>query len=598
MGLLKFYFHLFHIMDINAYIKPLVKWWRLLVITTVLAVISSSISTLFQPELYASRTTLMIGTTISTPNPDSGQIYIASQLATIYADIARREPIQEKTKEALGIDWFPSYNVRVVPNTQLIEITVSDTNPARAKIIADELASQLILISPAENESETGRRQEFIREQLSSLEFQIDETKSKIEELQRNLTVINSASQSASVEQEIANLTIKLNGLYESYASFLANSQQGALNILQVVEPANLPTTSVGTNKILIVGLAGMVGLVLSIGAAYLIEFLDRSIKSTSDVERIFNFPVIGYLSQMPENGNNATYVLEHPNSLVTENFRLLQSNLEFFQAYNSAKTILITSPVQGNGKTTIAVNLAISLSLSGQKTILVDSDMRRPAVHTALGIDKSPGLSDVIRSKKKAVDVTKPMDGTRLNVITSGNVPANVTEVVGSKRVAEILNGLKDDFETIIVDAPPLVISDAYNLASKVDGIILVLEPGQTQEEQARVIKEQLNRASARVIGVVFNRVIEERARIHGDYQYLSMYSPSHYNDYVSGPAKAKEPQPPSPMKKMLAFLEQGEVPQDVTPSLMNAFEKFQKQRQGLRSRFQKAPKQQKKDE
>ena len=535
----------------------------------------------------------MIGTTISSANPDSSQIYIAAQLATIYADIAKREPIQAETMKALGINWLPSYNVRVVPNTQLIEISVTDTDPARAQVVANMLAKQLIRQSPAENESETGQRQEFIRQQLSSLEAQIQETETQIEELQRSMTVMNSTSQTASTEKEIAGLTEKLNALRENYANFLANSQQGALNILRVVEPANLPTASVGTSKFLIIGLAGMVGLFLAAGAAYLIEYLDRSIKSTSDVERIFNYPVIGYLSLMSENGNNATYVLNHPNSLVTESFRLLQSNLEFFQAYNSAKTILITSPMQGNGKTTIAVNLAISLAMSGQKTILVDSDLRRPAVHAAFGVDKSPGLSDIIRSKKKASEVTRPMDGTRVDVITAGNVPANVTEVVGSKRIAEILNGLKDDFETIIVDAPPLVISDSYNLASKVDGVVLVLEQGQTREEQARVIKEQLNRAGARVIGVVFNRVTEVNAKSYGDYQYLSMYAPHHYNDYVSTSSKPKEVQQPSSTKKLLAFFERGEVPADVTESLEGAFNKFEKQRKGLRNRFQKTPKQ-----
>src|SRR5512139_2339347 len=146
-------------MDITAYIKPLVKWWRLLAITTVLAVVSSSISTFFQPKLYVSRTTLMIGTTISNANPDSNQIYIAAQLAAIYADIAKREPMQAETMKALGIDWLPTYNVRVVPNTQLIEIAVTDTDPRRAQIIADELAKQLIKQSPAENSaSETGQR--------------------------------------------------------------------------------------------------------------------------------------------------------------------------------------------------------------------------------------------------------------------------------------------------------------------------------------------------------------------------------------------------------------------------------------------------------
>ena len=578
-------------MDINAYIKPIIKWWRLLAITTVLAIVSSSISTLFQPKLYESRTTLMIGTTISSANPDSSEIYIAAQLAMIYADIAKREPIQEATKQALGITWLPSYTARVVPNTQLIEILVTDTDPARAQVIANELARQLIRQSPAENESETGQRQEFIRQQLSSLEVQIEDTKKNIEELQSSLAVTNSTSQTASIEKEISDLTVKLNGLYLNYASFLANSQQGALNILRVVEPANLPTKSVGTSKFVIIGLAALVGLVLATASAYLIEFLDRSIKSTSDVERILSYPVIGYLSMMSENGNNATYILNHPNSTITESFRLLQSNLEFFQAYNSAKTILVTSPMQGNGKTTVAVNLALSLAISGQKTVIVDSDMRRPAVHTALDLEKSPGLSDIIRSKKKTVDVTRSMKDTRIEVITAGDVPPNVTEVVGSKRIAEILNGLKDDFEVIIVDAPPLVISDSYTLASKVDGVILVLEPGQTREEQARVIKEQLNRAGARVIGVVFNRVTEGIAKSYGDYQYLSMYSPHHYNDYVTSPAKPVT-QPPSSSKQLLAFFERGEVPPDVTDSLQGAFAKFQKQRQGLMERFRKTPK------
>ncbi|MFT3893235.1 MAG: polysaccharide biosynthesis tyrosine autokinase [Anaerolineales bacterium] len=562
--------------------------------TTLLAVVSSTISTMFQPKLYVSRTTLMIGTTITNPNPDSGQIYIASQLAEIYADIAKREPIQTATMEALGIDWLPSYNVRVVPNTQLIEIAVSDTNPERAQIIANMLAEQLMKQSPTTNDTELGQRQEFVRQQLSSLQLQIDDTKKKIEELQKSLGSINSTRQTAATEKEIADLTEKLNTLYQNYASFLANSQQGAVNNLRVVEPANLPTQSVGTSKILIIGLAGMVGLVLSIGAAYLIEFLDRSIKSTSDVQRVFNYSVIGYLPVMSEDGNHATHILKHPNSVVTESFRLLQSNLEFFQAYNSAKTILVTSPMQGNGKTTIAVNLALLLATSGQKTVLVDSDLRRPAVHAALEMEKASGLSDIVRSKKKPAEVVKSIEGTRIDVITAGEVPPNVTEVVGSKRIAEILHGLKDDYETVVIDAPPLVISNSYNLASKVDGVILVLEQGQTREEQAKVIKEQLNRAGARVVGVVFNRVTEGNAKSYGDYQYLSMYAPQHYNDYVSrSPQSASDPVNTSPTKKVLAFFERGEVPTDVTESLEGAFDKFQKQRDGLRHRFRKAPKQ-----
>src|SRR5512143_405017 len=137
-------------MDINAYTKPLLKWWRLLLIATLIAVIGSSLSVFLQPEVYVSRTTLMIGrNAILNPNPDSGQINLASQLASIYADMANREPIQAKTMEALQTTWLPSYQAKVIPNTQLIEISVTDTNPERAQIVADELARQLIAQSPA-----------------------------------------------------------------------------------------------------------------------------------------------------------------------------------------------------------------------------------------------------------------------------------------------------------------------------------------------------------------------------------------------------------------------------------------------------------------
>jgi capsular exopolysaccharide synthesis family protein len=575
-------------MEINAYIKPLIKWWRLLVVSTTLALVASSISTLFQPSQYVSRTTLMTGSTILDPNPDSGQIFIAQQLSSIYADMANREPVQAATMQALGIEWLPEFEARVVPNTQLIEISVTDTIPERAQIIADELAHQLILQSPALNNTGSGQRKEFVQQQLTSLETQIEETQDRIDELQTNIGLLNSASQIASTEEEINKLVQKLTDLRGNYATLLANSQQGALNILTVVEPANMPTRPVNTNKPFVIGMAGAVGLVLAIAAAYLLEYLDRSIKSTSDVERILNYPVIGYLSQLSENGNNATYVTSHPNSLGAESFRLLQSNIEFFQAYNAAKLILVTSPAQGNGKTTVAVNLALSLALSGQKTIIVDSDLRRPAVHTALKISKAPGLADVIRNEQELSAAKRSLKSQKIEVLAAGNIPENITEVLGSKRIAAVLANLRDDFDVVIVDAPPLVISDAYNLAAKVDGVILVLEPGQTQEDQGRVIKDQLNRAGARVIGVVFNKMSTENARSYGDYQYLSMYSPQHYNDYVANAPKEPEKKN-STTKKLFAFFERGDVPPDVTTSLEGAFDKFQEQRKSLFDRFRK---------
>ncbi|MDX1378526.1 MAG: polysaccharide biosynthesis tyrosine autokinase, partial [Anaerolineales bacterium] len=524
------------------------------------------------------------------PNPDSGQIYIAQQLAGIYADMARREPIQQAAMDALGINWLPQYQSRAVPNAQMVEISVTDTNPQRAQIIANELARQLMEQSPAIGNTETGLQQDFIRQQLSNLKIQIEETEKRIEELQTNLVGLNSASQIANIENEIEEQTQKLNSLRESYASFLANSQEGALNILSVVEPANLPTRSVGTNKYIIIALAGLVGFSLGSGAAYLLEYLDRTIKTTSDVERIFNLPVIGYISEILENDNNATYVAKNPNSILAENFRLLRSNIEFFQISNPIKTILITSPNQGNGKTTVASNLAMSISQGEQDVVLVDADLRRPAVHKALDVSKAPGLSDVIRNKADVDEVVRDWKQDGLKVITAGDIPPNITEVVGSRRISSILGDIREKHELVIIDAPPLIIADAYNLASRVDGVILVMVPGETSEEQAKTIKEQLDRSGAQLLGIVFNKISEHSAHSYYDYQYRSLYSPKYYGDYIS--KATQEPNTGSRSKKIMNFFEHGEVPSEVSEGVESAITSIKTQPRILATRLRK-PKQ-----
>ncbi len=575
-------------MEINAYLRPLIRWWRLIVVTTVLAVIASGVSTIFQPDVYISKTTLIVGTTILDPNPDSGQIFIAAQLANIYADMAKREPIQQATKDALGIGWLPQYQSRVIPNTQMVEISVSDTNPQRAQIIANELARQLMLQSPAIGNTETGSRQDFVQQQLSDLQSHIEDAQTKIEELQTSLVGLNSASQIANIEQEIREQTQRLATLQQNYASFLANSQQGALNILSVIEPANLPANSVGTNKISIILLAGLVGLSLGAGTSYLLEYLDRTIKTTSDVERIFNLPVIGYISELSEKEISGTYVVQDPNSIFAENFRLLRSNIEFFQVSRPVKTILITSPGQANGKTTVATSLALSISQGEQEVVLVDADLRRPAVHQVLGIDKEPGLSDLMRNKADIDGVVRNWnENGNLKVITVGNIPSNITEVIGSKRIGSILGDLRERFEIVIVDAPPLIISDSYNLASRVDGVILVMEPGQTTEEQARTIKEQLDRSNAHLLGIVFNKVSERSAHSYQDYQYRSLYSPRYYGDYVK--RSTEEPNTGSRSKGMISFLEHGEMPDDMAEGVQSAITAIKTQPKKVVERFRK---------
>jgi Mrp family chromosome partitioning ATPase len=184
-----------------------------------------------------------------------------------------------------------------------------------------------------------------------------------------------------------------------------------------------------------------------------------------------------------------------------------------------------------------------------------------------------------------------RPWNGTGdLKVITAGEMPPNVTEAVGSKKIAAILSELTEDHELVIVDAPPLILADSYNIASRVDGVIVVMEPGQTSEEQARAMKEQLTRANARVMGIVFNKVSEERANSFYDYQYQSLYSAKYYGDYIS--KSPKELVPESPSKKLMDFFEYGKVPPDLATDVENALSTIKTQPRHILGRLAKSKK------
>jgi capsular polysaccharide biosynthesis protein len=160
-------------MDLKELLVPLLKWWWLIVVATLLAAFSSYRAVRQQPLVYEARTTLMIGRALDNPNPSNNEFWLSQQLAATYADLGKREAVRERTMAALGMTWLPEYRVRALPNTQLLEIVVVDTNPARAQSVANELANQLILRSPTASRPEEQDRQAFVNEELNDLEATI-----------------------------------------------------------------------------------------------------------------------------------------------------------------------------------------------------------------------------------------------------------------------------------------------------------------------------------------------------------------------------------------------------------------------------------------
>jgi len=521
-------------MELKKYLFPLRRWWWLLVAATLVAGVSSFLVTLQQPPVFQAKATLMIGRAIEDPNPSASQFWLGQQLATSYADIANRDVVRQATMNALGLDWLPAYKARSLPNSQLIEIAVTDTSPERAQAVAAELANQLILQSPTGARPEEQNRLAFISQQLDTLETQIKSTQDEIKKLQIELGNMVSARQITDTQNQITALQAKLSTLQGNYANLLANTQGGAVNTLSVIEPATVPKKPIGPFQATAVAVASLIGFALAAAAAYLLEYLDNTLKSPQDVKRIFNYPILGYIAEDDQWIKDRPLVAENPRHPIAEAFRSLRTNLEFSAVDKPLKTILITSSDADEGKTSVAANLAASMAQADKKVVLIDADLRQPNLHRLMGIPNENGLSDVFRGRVSLQDALRMWRNEKIAVISGGAPPPNPAELLASQKMDQILNNLKEITDVVIVDGPPFLVTDAAVLSSKVDGVLVVARPGYTEQAAAEAMVEQLERSGARVLGVVLNRI---PSKLAGLYEGRPQLYPYYATDRGTGP-------------------------------------------------------------
>lgn len=523
-------------MELKEYIIPLRKWWWLIVAATVVATVSSYLATRQQPPIYQSRTTIMVGRAIENPNPSGNDLWLTQQLANTYADIARRSPIKEATMAALGLSWLPEYTVRVVANTQLLEIAVVDTSAPRAQAVAAELARQLIRQAPTGADSQAQQRQTFITAQLNDLEAKIKETQAEIEKKQSELTNLFSARQIADTQAQITGLQSKLTTLQANYASLLANTQKGALNTISVVEPAPLPTEPIGPNKPATILLAATIGLVLAVGAAYLLEYLDDTLKNPDDVQKVLGLTTLGAVPRIEAGQGNELITLTGGQSAVAEAYRILRTNLQFAEVERPLRALLITSPAPTEGKSLTTANLGLALAQAGRRVIVVDADLHRPRQHRLFGLRNNVGLTSALLEARPALDgLLQEGPAPGLRVLTSGPLPPNAAELLGSARMKELLAEMTGLADIVVLDSPPATaFADAMILSAQCDGVLLVLDCGISRREVARRALEALRRVNARVIGALLNRIPLRG----GSYYYYYYYYYGHYysDDHRNG--------------------------------------------------------------
>jgi capsular exopolysaccharide synthesis family protein len=360
------------------------------------------------------------------------------------------------------------------------------------------------------------------------------------QQIYTNLVVLGKPVEGEPVNSTRLSQLEKMLSLYqEIYINLLTSIEsvrlarlQNTPNVVQI-EAAALPSEPIRPKPLQNTLLAAALGLMLAAGIVFLIEYLDDTIKSVDDVERLLQLPVVGYIARMQygPDSDERLYVVRQPRSPVAEAFRSLRTNLEFSSVDKPLRRLLVTSASPNDGKTTIAANLAAIMAQGGKRVILLDADMRKPQVHRFLGVSNRVGLSDVFRGSIPMSMVLQTSDRAKdVTVVTSGSLPPNPTELLASSRMDQILDELGERGDIMVIDGPPSLVADVQVLASKVDGVVIVVQPGHTHADEAVATLEQLARTGAHVVGVVFNRIPRDRFYYYGGYRY---YSPYHNNGY-----------------------------------------------------------------
>lgn len=516
-------------MLIKQYFIPVLRYWWLLIVGTAVAAGSAFIFSRNLPPVYESSATILIGKVLSSPNPSTYELGLSRQLSGLYAELARRSSVQEATREALNLEDLPKYEVRPLSGEYLIEIIVTDTIPERAMLVANELASQLIAMTPTSEDVLDQERQDFISQQLRYLEVKILETEDEIAETQLRLAGLTSAYELSEAESNIQALQEKLVTMQANYAALAASTQQDAVNVLSVIESARIPVMPVGPRKGLIMVSAALIGMILSVAGAYLMDFFDDTIYSPDEADQLFEeVPMLGYVAHsrdLSKANSGKAFVDQQPLSPEAESFRLLRTSIEFASQSPGIFTLLVTSPSTMEGKSTLSLNIAASLVHDKKRVLLIDADVRKPSLHQRLDFQSKNGLVDVLEYDEDLLEMAHSYDGEGFYVLPSGESEKQLLEFHEVQKMIRMIEDCRDRIDIAIIDAPPLMFSDALMIASEVDGVLAVIRSGKTTQAAAQRMIQRLKSAEANLLGIVLNFVSNRHLRTLDGYGYHSKY-------------------------------------------------------------------------
>lgn len=449
--------------ELKDYWRTLRRRWKVVLLCLFATLAIASVVTWQTTPLYASSTRIFVSTSPS----DSAQAYqgnlFATQRITSYASLVRDRPLAEKVADDLG--------GAISPDVLRDEVSATvDPDTVILQITAtdpDPMLARDIAQAYAEQ----------IRDLIAQLETPDN----------KNVPLVKAS----------------------------------------IVDNAQVSETPVSPKPVRNLGLAFVLGLLLGVGVAVLRELLDTSVSSEDDVAQVTTTPILGHIAADPSAVKRTPAEVLSDVTPWAEAFRVLRTNMQFVEVDRDQRVFVVSSSLPSEGKSTTAVSLAITLALAGHKVALVECDLRRPLIAKRLGLDGAVGTTSVLIGKIQLADAMQSYADTGLDVLACGPIPPNPSELLQSNAMEKMLGELRDSYEIVILDAPPLLpVTDAALLSAQADGALVVVRHGRTTRDQLRHAIERIEAVDAKAIGVVINLAPTRRTSRGYGYGYGYGYS------------------------------------------------------------------------
>jgi capsular exopolysaccharide synthesis family protein len=296
------------------------------------------------------------------------------------------------------------------------------------------------------------------------------------------------------------------------------------------IAAAQVPEKASSPNILQNLGVGLALGLLLGLGIAVLRHVLDTKVRNENDVRVLTDSPMLGVVAYDQELSSHPVIVRDQPLAAPSEAVRRLRTNLQFIDLANRPKSIVISSSIPSEGKSTIAINLAVSLADTGSRVILVDADLRQPSIADYAGIEGQAGLTTVLIGRADVEDVVQPLGTTTLDLLPAGQIPPNPSELLGSQAMADLLDRLSASYDMVLLDSPPLLpVTDAVVLTKLAGGALVVVGADRIHRPQLQQSLESLETAGAHLFGIVINKIARREAAA---YAYGNGY-PSYVQEF-----------------------------------------------------------------